>query len=97
MQNNFELYYRFVTLSPESGELNFSPPKPGEPSNQLKTTVVITSILQAGNLAYKIKTTAPKAYVVKPNQGIIEPGQKVEIDIAFVPVPVRFLPKSLQV
>jgi hypothetical protein len=25
-------------------------------------------------LAFKVKTTAPKCYVVKPNSGIIEPG-----------------------
>ena len=76
-----------MTLSPESGELTFQKPMPGEPANQLKTTLTITNVSSA-NVAYKVKTTAPKAYVVKPNQGIIEARQKVEIEIAFVPVPV---------
>jgi MSP (Major sperm protein) domain len=64
------------------------PPKKDEPANQLKTVLTINSVHATGNVAYKVKTTAPKAYVVKPTQGILEPGQKVEIDIAFVPVPV---------
>jgi len=79
--------YRFVTLSPESGELTFQKPRPGEPANQLKATLTITNV-STGNVAYKVKTTAPKAYVVKPNQGIIEARQNVEIEISFVPVPV---------
>jgi hypothetical protein len=77
-----------VTLSPESGELTFQKPRPDEPANQLKATLTITNVSN-GNVAYKVKTTAPKAYVVKPNQGIIEAGQKVEVEISFVPVPVR--------
>jgi len=27
-----------------------------------------------GNIAYKVKTTAPRFYVVKPNQGILDRG-----------------------
>ena len=76
-----------MSLSPESGELAFLKPRPGEPANQLKATLTITNV-SAGNVAYKVKTTAPKAYVVKPNQGIIEARQNVQIEISFVPVPV---------
>ncbi|CAN6662124.1 vesicle-associated membrane protein-associated protein Scs2p [Trichomonascus vanleenenianus] len=32
-------------------------------------------------LAYKIKTTAPKLYCVRPNASIIEPGTSVEVSI----------------
>ncbi len=77
-----------MTIEPNSGDLIFSQPKPGEPANQLKTTIALTSTQNAGNVAFKVKTTAPKAYVVQPTQGIIEPGKRVEIVIAFVPIPV---------
>uniref|UniRef100_A0A060T3Q6 ARAD1A11484p n=1 Tax=Blastobotrys adeninivorans TaxID=409370 RepID=A0A060T3Q6_BLAAD len=33
------------------------------------------------NLAYKIKTTAPKLYCVRPNASIIAPGQSVQVSI----------------
>jgi hypothetical protein len=30
-------------------------------------------------VAYKVKVTAPKSYVVKPNSGRIEPGETVNV------------------
>jgi hypothetical protein len=30
-------------------------------------------------VAFKVKTTAPKQYCVRPNSGRIEPGEKVEV------------------
>ncbi len=54
-------------------ELRFQLPKPNEPSNQLKAYLSITNVSN-GNLAYKVKTTAPRDYVVKPNQGILDRG-----------------------
>jgi hypothetical protein len=30
-------------------------------------------------VAYKVKVTAPKSYVVKPNSGRIEPGETVKV------------------
>lgn len=62
-------------------------PKGGESSNQLKSYLTITNVLN-GSLAYKVKTTAPKNYVVKPNQGILDKGQKITIDITLVPTAV---------
>lgn len=38
-----------------------------------------------GNIAFKIKTTAPKFYVVKPNQSILDKGSKINIDILLQP------------
>ncbi|CAN3356923.1 vesicle-associated membrane protein-associated protein Scs2p [Diutina catenulata] len=32
-------------------------------------------------LAFKVKTTAPKLYCVRPNAGLVEPGEDVEISI----------------
>lgn len=40
-----------------------------------------------GNVAYKVKTTAPRFYVVKPNQGILDKGQKINIDITLIDLP----------
>jgi vesicle-associated membrane protein-associated protein A len=34
-----------------------------------------------GKLAYKVKTTAPKLYCVRPNASIINPGESMEISI----------------
>lgn len=33
------------------------------------------------NVIYKIKTTAPKSYFVRPNQGILSPGEQKEVSI----------------
>ena len=37
------------------------------------------------NIAFKIRTTQPLCYVVKPNAGIIEAMGKVKAEINFVP------------
>lgn len=36
-------------------------------------------------IAFKIKTTAPKNYIVKPNQGIIDLESTTTIDITYCP------------
>ena len=46
-----------------------------------QTTLVLTNTNDSLNLVYKMKTTNPKQYVVKPNQGIIEPGSSAGIHI----------------
>ncbi len=35
------------------------------------------------NVIYKVKTTAPNWYLVKPHQGLLQPGQEVEVSISF--------------
>lgn len=55
----------------------------GDTTGQYKATLTITNT-SSGNLAYKVKTTAPRQYVVKPNQGIIDKGQKVAVDITLI-------------
>ncbi|KAJ2776807.1 phosphatidylinositol-binding protein scs2 [Coemansia interrupta] len=37
-------------------------------------------------VAFKVKTTAPKQYCVRPNAGRIEPGQSVEVQIVLQPM-----------
>lgn len=36
-------------------------------------------------VAFKVKTTQPKRYLVKPNQGVLEPGATDRIQIQIVP------------
>lgn len=47
-------------------------------------TDVVTSELKLVNpseqkVCFKVKTTAPKRYCVRPNSGIIEPSQSVNV------------------
>ena len=37
-------------------------------------------------IAYKVKTTAPKQYCVRPNSGRIEPGETVEVQVLLQPM-----------
>jgi hypothetical protein len=46
-----------------------------------KQTLSIKNTLQ-DYLAFKVKTTAPKQFVVRPNSGRLSPGESVEIGIA---------------
>lgn len=75
--------YRIVAIDPEN-ELRFVNSR----DNQLKAYLTISNVSQ-GNVAYKVKTTAPRYYVVKPNQGILDRGQRINIDITLIPAPVR--------
>jgi vesicle-associated membrane protein-associated protein B len=72
-----------VTIDP-SKELTFQQQRDGS----LKAYLTIANVSQK-NLAYKVKTTAPRYYVVKPNQGILEKGQKINIDITLIQAEVR--------
>lgn len=51
-----------------------------------KTELHITNLV-ADNLAFKIKTTVPKYYVVKPNTGIISGNGDLTISITLTPIP----------
>ncbi|CAO1633033.1 unnamed protein product [Sympodiomycopsis kandeliae] len=49
-------------------------------------TQLVKRTLQVSNpnnqpVAFKVKTTAPKQYCVRPNSGRIEPGEKVEVQV----------------
>ncbi|KAF9198514.1 phosphatidylinositol-binding protein scs2 [Haplosporangium sp. Z 27] len=61
-----------------------------EPSNQLgfrrplteaiKESLIIRNPTQLP-IAFKVKTTAPKQYCVRPNSGRVEPGQELEVQV----------------
>ncbi|XP_072930991.1 vesicle-associated membrane protein-associated protein A isoform X2 [Epargyreus clarus] len=70
-----------------------------EPQNELKFKVDVSGLFEPSCTSYmrlynpttdtvlfKIKTTAPKKYCVRPNSGVLEPNCKV--DIAITPQPV---------
>jgi hypothetical protein len=47
-------------------------------------TVEVSEVLKIRNpnshpVAFKVKTTAPKQYCVRPNSGRVEPGKEVEV------------------
>ncbi|KAI0005633.1 VAMP-associated protein [Xylariaceae sp. FL0662B] len=49
-------------------------------------TVEVSEVLRIRNpnthpVAFKVKTTAPKQYCVRPNSGRIEPGKEVEVSV----------------
>ncbi|KAF9944111.1 phosphatidylinositol-binding protein scs2, partial [Modicella reniformis] len=46
----------------------------------IKETLIIYNPSQLP-VAFKVKTTAPRQYCVRPNSGCIEPGQKLEVQI----------------
>ncbi|CAH1109258.1 unnamed protein product [Psylliodes chrysocephalus] len=65
-----------------------------EPQNELKFegkyNAPITSFINLSNpsdkrVMFKIKTTAPKKYCVRPNTGILEPSERVCISVCLQP------------
>ncbi|XP_068618079.1 vesicle-associated membrane protein-associated protein B/C isoform X2 [Battus philenor] len=72
-----------------------------EPQNELKfkglfeqgfTTYMRLTNPTTDTVLFKIKTTAPKKYCVRPNSGVLEPNSKVEI--AITPQPVYLDPNE---
>ena len=60
--------------------------EPSELGFQRPFTVEVSQILKIKNMhttpiAFKVKTTAPKQYCVRPNSGRIEPGRDVEVSV----------------
>lgn len=70
-----------VTLSP-SGQLGFQRPL----TQLVKRTLSVTNSSNQHAVAYKVKTTAPKQYCVRPNSGRIEPGETVEVHVLLQPM-----------
>jgi len=65
-----------------------------EPSNELRFkgpfTEIVVSDLKLTNpsdqrVCFKVKTTAPKRYCVRPNSGIIDPGASVTVAVMLQP------------
>ncbi|EST07575.1 MSP domain protein [Kalmanozyma brasiliensis GHG001] len=56
------------------------------PLTQLVKRTLTVSNPNNQPVAFKVKTTAPKQYCVRPNSGRIEPGEKVEVQVLLQPM-----------
>ncbi|KAM3567254.1 hypothetical protein VYU27_010597, partial [Nannochloropsis oceanica] len=54
-------------------------------SNETARTIIHVQNISSQPVAFKVKTTQPKRYLVKPNQGILEAGGSDRIQIQIVP------------
>jgi len=71
---------QLLQLEPESA-LHFNKtPMTSSPSRVLKVTN-----MSSGNVAFKVKTTAPKAYLVRPSSGTLKPNGFQEVQIILQP------------
>lgn len=50
-------------------------------ANQSLRTITLTNNSQGG-LLFKVKTTTPERYLVRPNQGVIHAGEKIEVIVS---------------
>ncbi|KAF9421655.1 phosphatidylinositol-binding protein scs2 [Podila epigama] len=64
-----------IELDP-SHQLSFRRPL----TEAIKETLIIRNVSQLP-IAFKVKTTAPKQYCVRPNAGRVEPGQELEVQV----------------
>ncbi|KAJ6585059.1 PapD-like protein [Mycena capillaripes] len=69
-----------VSLSP-SNALGFNRPL----TSLVKRSLTITNH-NAQPVAFKVKTTAPKLYCVRPNSGRVEPGQSLDVSVMLQPL-----------
>jgi len=65
-----------------------------DPSNELRfkgpfdDDVTVSLIIRnptEKRIAFKIKTTAPKRYCVKPNSGVLDPAQSMKVNVLLQP------------
>ncbi|KNC98612.1 uncharacterized protein SPPG_06293 [Spizellomyces punctatus DAOM BR117] len=66
----------FLKLAPER-ELEFRRPF----THVVKQSLIVSNIHPESPVAFKVKTTAPKQYCVRPNSGRIPPGASVEVQV----------------
>ncbi|GAA93790.1 uncharacterized protein L969DRAFT_43860 [Mixia osmundae IAM 14324] len=69
-----------VDLSP-NGQLGFH-----RPLTQLVKRTLTVANTNSQPVVFKVKTTAPKQYCVRPNSGRIEPGERVEVQVLLQPM-----------
>ena len=78
---------QFVTVNP-SGSVQF---KPGVK----QTYLAIKNSSPTKNIVFKVRTTQPLSFVVKPNQGIVEADSETQVEINYVPNPVSITLQAL--
>ncbi|KAG8740303.1 phosphatidylinositol-binding protein scs2 [Ceratobasidium sp. 414] len=86
-----------VRLNP-SDQLGFHRPF----TQNIRRTLTITNH-NAQSVAFKVMTTAPRLYAVRPFSGIIEPGDSVDAQVSFLATPLshkcedKFLVQSMTI
>eukprot|EP00026_Physarum_polycephalum_P009297 Phypoly_transcript_09415.p1 GENE.Phypoly_transcript_09415~~Phypoly_transcript_09415.p1 ORF type:complete len:399 (+),score=66.91 Phypoly_transcript_09415:94-1290(+) len=51
------------------------------PLNRVTTNILKLHNVSQQPLAYKVKTTAPQRYCVRPNNGVLPPGETIEVQV----------------
>jgi len=69
-----------LQLEPDSTLYFCKTPSTTSPNRMLKLTN-----MHSGNVAFKVKTTAPKAYLVRPSSGTLRKGEHQEVQIILQP------------
>lgn len=75
-------------MSKQEQVLKINPPNELEfrgPFSQPVSSVMYLTNPSDRKVCFKIKTTAPKKYCVKPNSGVIDPDEKVKISVSLQP------------
>lgn len=78
--SSFEHGEMSVEISP-SAQLGFP-----RPLTQVVKRSIYVSNSNSQPVAFKVKTTAPKQYCVRPNSGRVEPGERVEVQVLLQPL-----------
>jgi len=68
-----------LTISPDA-HLTFK-----GPFNEVVTSILTLQNITNEKVCFKVKTTAPRRYCVRPNSGLIDPGQTMEVSIMLQP------------
>ena len=68
-----------VLIIEPAHELCFHGPFTGPPFTIVSSAVMSLRNPSDRKVCFKIKTTAPKRYCVKPNSGVIDPKQEVQV------------------
>ena len=78
VQTDKSVWTKFVTMDPINA-LSFDI-SPNEPSPAAFLTMINKSPSQ---IIYKVKTTMPNNYLVRPNQGVIAPNSQSKVTVLF--------------
>lgn len=70
---------QLLTIVPES-HLTFR-----GPFNEVVTSILTLTNIASDKVCFKVKTTAPRRYCVRPNSGVIEAGDTMEVSIMLQP------------
>lgn len=94
-----------VSISPADGRLVFSLPPASSPeagSSSSRTSTSCWATMTIANdpsgpcLAFKVKTTKPKRYLVRPSQGVLLPGERRDVTVLVPPERQAELLRSLR-